>query len=61
MEFNMKSDMVDATVFNMIEIGGDYGVQKEMKKVLEKGRCRLSPICGNSRERIESLMTDVVR
>ena len=57
----MKSDMMDATVFNMIEIGGDYGVQKEMKKVLEKGRCRLSAICGNSRERIESLMTDVVR
>ena len=36
----MKSDMMDATVFKMIEIGGKYGVQKAMKKVLEKGRCR---------------------
>ena len=31
---NMKSDMMDDTVFKMIEIGGEYGVQKEMKKVL---------------------------
>ncbi len=31
---------MDATVFKMIEIGGGYGVQKVMKKVLGKGRCR---------------------
>ena len=32
--------MVNVTVFKMVEIGGEYGVQKEMKKVLEKGWCR---------------------
>ncbi len=31
--------MIDATVFKMIEMRGGYGVQKVLKKVLEKGRC----------------------
>ena len=53
--------MVNVTVFKMVEIGGEYGVQKEMKKVLEKRELQVCLLSVVTRERIESLMTDVVR
>ena len=42
--------MVNVTVFKMVEIGGEYGVQKEMKKVLEKRMVQVSLLSVETRE-----------
>jgi hypothetical protein len=52
----MKSDMMVAIVFKMIEMRGRYGVQKVMKKVLEKRKVQVCLLSVVTRERIESLM-----